>query len=63
MKKVLFVLGIILALTGVVLMIEGSILGERTIPAAVMLVIVGICLIATSSSRKVKKNLNRRKHL
>ena len=56
MKKVLFVLGIILALIGAALMIEGSILGERTIPAAVVLGIVGICLIATSSPWKVKKS-------
>jgi hypothetical protein len=56
MKKVLFVFGIILALISAVLMIEGSILGERTIPAAVLILIVGICLIATSSAQKVKKS-------
>ena len=56
MKKVLFIIGIILALLGVAIMVEGSILGERTIPAAVVIVIVGICLIATSSPRKVKKS-------
>jgi hypothetical protein len=56
MKKALFVLGIILALIGAVLMIEGSILGERTIPAAVVSVIVGICLIGTSSPWKVNKS-------
>ena len=56
MEKVLFVIGIILALIGTALIIEGSILGERTIPAAVMLVIVGICLIVTSSPWKVKKS-------
>jgi hypothetical protein len=37
-------------------MIEGSILGERTIPAAIILVIVGICLIGTFSPMKVKKS-------
>ena len=56
MKKVLFVIGIILALIGIALIIEGSILGERTIPAAIAIVLVGICLIATSSPRKVKKS-------
>jgi sulfite exporter TauE/SafE len=56
MKKVLFVIGIILALIGAAIMVEGSILGERTIPAAVVIVIVGICLIATSSPRNVKKS-------
>ena len=55
-NKVLFVIGIILALIGAALMIEGSILGERTIPAAIVIVIIGICLIATSSPRKVKKS-------
>ena len=56
MKKVLFVIGIILALIGIALIIEGSILGERTVPAAIVIVIVGICLIATSSAQKVKKS-------
>ena len=56
MNKVLFVIGIILALIGAALMIEGNILGERTIPAAIVIVIVGICLIATSSQRKSKKS-------
>jgi hypothetical protein len=56
MKKVLFVLGIILAIIGAAIMFEGSILGERTIPAAIVLVIVGICLIATSSPWKTKKS-------
>jgi len=56
MKKVLFIIGIILALIGAVLMIEGSILGERTIPAAIMIGIVGICLIATSPPWKAKKS-------
>ena len=56
MKKALFALGIIMVLIGAFLMIEGSILGERTIPAAVILVIVGICIITTSSAQKVKKS-------
>ena len=55
MKKVLLIIGIILALIGIALIIEGSILGERTIPAAIAIVLVGICLIATSSQWKVKK--------
>lgn len=55
-RKVLFVLGITLALIGAAIMFEGSILGERTIPAAIVIGIVGICLIATSSPWKVKKS-------
>jgi len=56
MNKIVFVLGIILALIGAALMIEGSILGERTIPAAIMISLVGICLIAISSQWKAKKS-------
>jgi hypothetical protein len=56
MKKILFIIGILLTLSGVALMIEGSIFGERTIPAAIVLGIVGICLIATSSPWKAKKS-------
>ncbi|HUV02535.1 MAG TPA: hypothetical protein VMW67_03690 [Desulfobacteria bacterium] len=53
-EKVLFVLGLVLALTGAFLMWNGSILGERTIPAAITLGIVGISLIATSKFRLLK---------
>ena len=56
MKKVLFVLGIILALTGAVIMFEGSLFGERTTGIATVIGIVGICLIATSSPWKAKKS-------
>ena len=56
-KQVLFVLGILLALIGAFFMIEGSIFGERTVPAAITLGIVGIVLIATS-----KKNPKLIKH-
>ncbi|MBN1761722.1 MAG: hypothetical protein JW878_01405 [Methanomicrobia archaeon] len=52
--KVLFVLGLVLALTGAFLMWNGSILGERTISAAITLGIVGISLIATSKIRLLK---------
>ena len=55
MKKVLFVLGIILALTGAAIMFEGSLFGDRTTGIATVVGIVGICLIATSSPWKVKK--------
>lgn len=55
LKKILFVIGIIIALIGAAIMIEGSILGERTIPAAVVISLVGICVIATSSRWKAKK--------
>jgi hypothetical protein len=53
-KQVVFVVGLVLALTGAFLMWEGSILGERTIPAAITLGIVGISLIAISKFRLLK---------
>jgi hypothetical protein len=56
MKKVLFVLGIILALTGAAKMFEGSLFGDRTKGIATVVGIVGICLIATSSPWKDKKS-------
>jgi hypothetical protein len=56
MKKVLFVLGIILALIGAAIMFEGSLFGERTTGIAIVIGIVGICLIATSSPWKAKKS-------
>lgn len=48
MNKVLFSLGIILALIAAGLMFEGSILGERTTGVAIVIGIVGIGLIAKS---------------
>ena len=56
MKKVLFVLGIIIAIIGATLMFEGSLFGERTTGIATVIGIIGICLIATSSPWKVKKS-------
>jgi len=53
-QKVLFISGIILALIGAAIMIHGSLFGERTIPAAVTIGIVGIGLIATSRFRLLK---------
>jgi hypothetical protein len=46
-----FVLGIILALTGAAIMFEGSLFGENTTGAAIVIGIIGICLIATSRMR------------
>jgi hypothetical protein len=49
----LFILGILVALTGAFLMWHGGILGENTTGIATVIGIVGIGLIATS--RKSKK--------
>jgi len=53
-EHVSFVLGISLCLVAAFLMIEGSILGERTTGIATVLGIVGIGLIATSGVRLLK---------
>ena len=45
-----FVLGILLCLLGAFLMFEGSILGENNTGWAIVIGIVGIGLIATSTS-------------
>jgi hypothetical protein len=56
MKKALFIFGIILALIGAAILFEGNLFGERTTGIAIVIGIVGICLIATSSPWKVKKS-------
>ena len=56
MKKMLFILGIILALIGAAIMFEGNLFGERTTGIATIMGIIGICLIATSSPWKAKKS-------
>lgn len=53
-QKIQFVAGIILALTGAALMIHGSLFGDRTIPVAITIGIVGIGLMATSKFRLLK---------
>jgi len=56
MKKVLFVLGIILALIGATMIFEGNLFGQRTTGIAIVIGFVGICLIATSSPWKDRKS-------
>ncbi len=53
-KPVQFALGLLLALTGALLMWDGSILGENTTGIATVMGIVGISLIATSRFRLLK---------
>ena len=52
--KIQFILGIIVALIGAVIMFESSILGENTTNIAIVIGIIGIGLIATSSYRLLK---------
>ena len=54
MKKMSFILGIIVALIGAAIMFEGSIFGERTTGIAIFIGIIGIGLISTSSYRLFK---------
>ena len=49
-----FVIGIIVALIGAVIMFEGSIFGDNTTGIAIVIGIIGIGLIATSSYRLLK---------
>lgn len=49
-QNAIFVLGILWCLAGAILMFEGSILGERTTGIAIVIGIVGICLVAGSAS-------------
>ena len=55
-NKPLFILGILLALTGAFLMWNGHILGENTTGIATVIGIVGIGLIATSGISKKTQN-------
>ena len=51
-NKPLFIVGILVALTGAFFMWDGSILGENTTGIATVVGIVGIGLIATSGKGK-----------
>ncbi len=59
-NKTLFIVGILVALTGAFLMWNGSILGENTTGISTVIGIVGIGLIGTSgvTSGKPKKTPN-----
>ena len=47
LRKILFVLGILICLAGAGLMFDGAILGETTTNVATVLGITGMCLITT----------------
>jgi len=55
MNKIMFAVGLIIALIAALMMFEGQILGERTTGIATVVGIVGICLIAGSGHRVLKK--------
>ncbi len=51
---VIFALGVSVCVIAAALMVEGSILGERTTGIATVILIVGIGLIATSGAQLLK---------
>ena len=51
-EKAFLLVGIILWVIGISLLIEGQILGDRTIPASIALVLIGMTLIFTGRQRK-----------
>lgn len=51
-EKVSLVLGILLMVIGISLIIEGQILGERTIPASIALTLVGMTLTLAARQKK-----------
>ena len=56
LEKAFLVLGAILVVIGISLIIEGQILGDRTIPAAVASTVVGIACILAAIGTKAKKS-------
>ncbi len=56
LRKILFVLGILICLAGAGLMVDGAILGETTTNVAIVLGITGMGLIATSTERRAMNN-------
>jgi predicted tellurium resistance membrane protein TerC len=53
--KTFLVLGAILVVIGISLIIEGQILGDRTIPAAVASTVIGIACILAAIGSKARK--------
>lgn len=53
--KYVFVIGVLIALTGAYLMYDGQILGEDTTGIAIVVGIVGIGIIATSGYNLLEK--------
>ena len=53
-QRVLLALGIVLCLTGALLMVNGSVFGDRTAGIAIVTGIIGIGLI--SSNRKIRSD-------
>jgi drug/metabolite transporter (DMT)-like permease len=59
LRYALFISGIALCLTGAVLMVHGSVFGDRTTGIATIMGIVGIGLISTSNFTSGLKSFNK----
>ena len=51
----LFILGIVLCLASALLMVSGSILGDRTTGIAIVITIIGIGLVSTNRKSRTDK--------
>ena len=58
-KRALFVVGVTLCVAGALLMVNGTIFGDRTTGIAAITGIVGIGLISTSNLTSGLKNVNK----
>ena len=56
LRYALFILGIALCLTGAVLMVHGSVFGDRTTGIAIVAGILGIGLISAYTTKPTLKN-------
>jgi hypothetical protein len=54
MVKILFKIGIVLTLLGAAIMFEENLFGNRTLSIAIVLGIIGLCLIARNSDNNMK---------
>jgi hypothetical protein len=59
LQLTIFALGVTLCLAGAILMIQGSIFGERTVGVAIVTSIVGIGLISASHKTRGLKGFNK----
>jgi len=59
LRYALFIVGVALCLTGAVLMVHGSLFGDRTIGIATITGMVGIGLISTSNLTSGLKSVNK----
>lgn len=59
LQRAIFAIGVSLCLAGAILMIHGSIFGDRTVGVAIVTGILGIGLISTSNLTSGLKSVNK----